>query len=411
MERSEKEYTLPRLNIAIYSMGDHLLEISSQLMLDRRFVNSKVNIFGGGIVSAISVYKNTITPNVLIVELEGDLNQMMSQLFQLSEVCDGETNVIVAGSQNDVELYRELLRHGISEYLVLPTSTTGLISVISGLYKEDKAPLSPSIAFVGAVGGAGTSMISQSIALTLADHFKIDTVFTDLDTSYAMTALSWSLISNKNIDLIVQNTQSYVDDSLLKSCLLKVSDNLNLLTSPIDPAFEWREDNMEIIMSCLTAVRVLSDFNIIDIPAGQLTVEKRAALMTASSVIIVTEPTIKGIRNLGILYTAIQSLRPNDPPPSVILNKVDCPDAVHLDNKIIVDNIGITPDMSVRYVPEIIDLAIARGVPVSSISGSADFNEDIYNLTNFVLGNEISAAPKENIINRILHDLQKVVGI
>ena len=46
-------------------------------------------------------------------------------LDRLAEVCDASTRLIVLGHVNDVLLYRELIRSGVSEYLVLPTSAAG----------------------------------------------------------------------------------------------------------------------------------------------------------------------------------------------------------------------------------------------------------------------------------------------
>jgi pilus assembly protein CpaE len=406
-----QEFVLPRLSIAIYSLEDHLLEISSQLMVDRRFINSKINVFGGGIDAAIKIYKNTITPNVLIIEVDGSVSNMISQLYELSEVCSKETYVVIAGKRNDVELYRELLRHGISDYFVLPTTTLGLISVINNLYKEESAPLSPSAVFIGASGGAGASIISQSVALCLAEKFKIDTIYTDLDTAYPLSSLSWSLVTQKNIELIIQNAQDIVEQGLLKSCLIPVTDNLNLLTAPSDPTLQWNEEHAERLINCFTAVRGLADFSIVDIPAGQLTIEKRVAISTATQTFIVTEPTIKGIRNLGILYNIIKNLRPNDEPPKVILNKIDAPDCIHLEDKVIYANINILPDYYITYLPEVIDLAIARGMPVSSCSGSDTFNHEILNITNQLLGNSVVQKSTDNIVYKIIKDIKKTIGL
>lgn len=407
------EFSLPRLNIAIYYLGDHLKNISDHLTLDRRFMNSKLNISDGGIKAAIKNYEHTITPNLLIIELDGDINEMIGQLFALSEVCDRETHVIVAGQHNDVELYRELLRYGIAEYLLLPTNVSGLMSIISNLYKEHKAPLSPSVAFIGASGGVGSSIIAQSIALSIAGDYNIDTIFTDLDTSYAMSLLSWSLVSSKNMDLIIKNTNETIEDGIIRSCLVKVIDNLNLLVSSMDPTHHWTANDYQLLMECLIRIRSMSDFSIVDIPTGQITVEKQAALTTASEVVIVTDPTIKGIRNLGILYNAILNLRPNDPAPKVVLNKFDAPDAIHLEEKVIVENIGIQPDFYINYVPEVIDLAIARGASVSSIAGSGQFMQDIQPIIDMLLGNNsiVEQKTSDNFLSNYINNFKKAIGI
>jgi len=52
---------------------------------------------------------------------------------------DGDPEVIVVGRVNDVHLYRELIRRGVSEYLVAPLNPLHVIETISGLYINPKA--------------------------------------------------------------------------------------------------------------------------------------------------------------------------------------------------------------------------------------------------------------------------------
>lgn len=410
--KHSKEFSLPRLNIAVYALGNHLSDIVGQLMIDRRLVNSKISIFTGGIPAAINHYKDNLTPDMLIVEIDTDLNNMMNDLSELSEVCDSGTRVVVAGKINDVELYRELIRNGISEYLVLPTTPISLISVITNIYSDKTAiPLAPAVAFIGAMGGVGTSIIAQSVALNIADNCGIDTIFMDLDVAFPLSLLSWSVNADKNISHLMQSSSQHIDEALLRRGLIKISNNLNLLTSPMSPMIEWDYSHADILSECMEVAKSISDYTIFDIPAGRITVEKHMALLNASSIIIVTEPTIKGIRNLGVLYEAISKLRPNDSPPKVILNKIDCPDAAHLDNNVIHKNIGIMPDVSIRYVPHAIDLAISRGVPVSSLSGTTEFQEDIQQCINLVLGKEIALLDDKSTVYKMINNIKKAIGL
>jgi pilus assembly protein CpaE len=409
---NKTEFLLPRLNIAVYGIGNHLSDIAGQLMVDRRLIESKISIFTGGISAAINNYKDNLTPDMLIIEINSDLSNLMNDLFKLSEVCDSNTKVVIAGQMNDIELYRELIRHGISDYLVLPTTATGLISVMSNIYRDkSNIPLAPSVAFIGALGGAGTSMIAQSVALNLANDYAMDTIFTDLDYAYPMTSLSWSVRTSKNIDTLIQSSQGYIDDAVVKSCLFKISNYLHLLTAPTNLLVNNDNNDADALSNIFKSVRRLSDFAIFDIPAGCLTVEKQMALLNMCHVAIVTEPTIKGIRNLSILYDVIVKLRPNDPAPFVIFNKTDCPEAIHLDNKDILENIGISPTMSIRYLQDIIEIAISRGDPVSSVGGSAQFNEDIQACTSLILGKKTSMLPKENPFFMSLKGIKRKIGL
>ena len=83
---------------------------------------------------------------------------MLAELDALAESCDAGTKVVVIGHVNDVVLYRELLKRGVSEYLVAPVSPLQLMESISNLYNDpDSDPVGHVFAFIGAKGGVGSS--------------------------------------------------------------------------------------------------------------------------------------------------------------------------------------------------------------------------------------------------------------
>ena len=71
--------------------------------------------------AAIEAYRSAPTPNVIILETEGR-NDILPGLDQLATVCDAGTRVIVIGRINDVTLYRELVRRGVSDYVIAPVT-------------------------------------------------------------------------------------------------------------------------------------------------------------------------------------------------------------------------------------------------------------------------------------------------
>ena len=83
-----------------------------------------------------SIIAANVTPNLLIVETRLQGKAALDEIDRLADVCDPATKVVVVGRVNDVELYRELIRRGVSEYLVAPLNPLHLIEVISGLYLE-----------------------------------------------------------------------------------------------------------------------------------------------------------------------------------------------------------------------------------------------------------------------------------
>src|SRR5690606_9980687 len=102
------------------------------------------------------------TPNLILVETTQSPEEIPGALERLAEVCDATTRLIVLGHVNDVVLYRELIRSGVSEYIVLPTTAQQIVSAITELFAgESAAPIGRTIGFVSAKGGAGGSTIAH----------------------------------------------------------------------------------------------------------------------------------------------------------------------------------------------------------------------------------------------------------
>src|SRR5689334_19176749 len=90
---------------------------------DRRLAKAHLKIQMGGIVAAVEAYSTSPTPNVVMIETESNGEDVLGGLDSLAEVCDAGTRVVVIGKLNDVLLYRELMRRGISDYLIAPVGT------------------------------------------------------------------------------------------------------------------------------------------------------------------------------------------------------------------------------------------------------------------------------------------------
>ena len=69
------------------------------------------------------------------------------QLDKLAETCDPTTRVLVIGHTNDVQLYRDLMRRGISEYLIAPVDLVDCLRALSDMFHAPSAePVGRTIA-------------------------------------------------------------------------------------------------------------------------------------------------------------------------------------------------------------------------------------------------------------------------
>ena len=103
------------------------------------------------------------------------------------------TKVVIVGRVNDVELYRELMRRGVSEYLVAPLNPLHLIEVISGLYLDpEAAPIGRVVTVVGCRGGVGSSTLAHNVGWCIAERFQINTAIVDLDLPFGTSGLDFN---------------------------------------------------------------------------------------------------------------------------------------------------------------------------------------------------------------------------
>ena len=135
---------------------------------DRRLGKAHLKIQMGGMAAAVEAYRSAPTPNVIILETEGR-NDILLGLDQLATVCDAGTRVVVIGRVNDVMLYRELVRRGVSDYLIAPVNAIDVVRSICSLFSSpDAKPVGRIIAFVGAKGGVGSSTVAHNVAWAIA---------------------------------------------------------------------------------------------------------------------------------------------------------------------------------------------------------------------------------------------------
>src|SRR5215469_9770392 len=109
------EYPIPRISIAAFCEGADLTSAMQSAAADRRLSRTHVEIHKGGAREAARHFAQHPTPDLLLVETQSAGEGVLSELDELAQVCDEKTKAIIIGRTNDVQLYRQLMRSGISE--------------------------------------------------------------------------------------------------------------------------------------------------------------------------------------------------------------------------------------------------------------------------------------------------------
>ncbi|MEJ0011841.1 MAG: CpaE family protein [Bauldia sp.] len=312
---------VPRISIQAFCESPDLIAAIEAAARDRRMARAHVKVQTGGILAAAEFYQGAATPNLIIVESRLPRERLETELDRLSEVCDAGTKVIVIGHVNDVELYRSLAQRGISEYLVAPVSLMGVIKAVADLYVERSTqPLGRSIAFIGAKGGVGSSMVAHNVAWSIARSFENDVVVADLDLAFGTAGLDFNQDPAQGIAEAV-NAPDRLDDNFLDRLLARCSDHLSLLAAPatLDKTYDFGESAFEhVIDVAQSGVPTV----ILDIPhAWNAWVKK--TLLAADEIVITAEPDLANLRNAKNMVDLLRAGRSNDHPPRLIINKAN----------------------------------------------------------------------------------------
>ncbi len=135
------EHIAPAPRVSVQAFCD-TLEAAGAIQAageDRRLAKAHLRIQMGGLAAAIEAYQSAPTPNVIILASESRAEDVLAGLDELAHVCDAATRVIVIGRMNDVALYRELVRRGVSDDLIMPVDTLQVVRAVCGLFSTPDA--------------------------------------------------------------------------------------------------------------------------------------------------------------------------------------------------------------------------------------------------------------------------------
>jgi pilus assembly protein CpaE len=351
---------------------------------DRRMTKAHCTIQLGGIVQAAQTYRQEATPNVIVVESHGDRGQIMGELQQLAEVCQPNTKVIVIGHVNDVILYRELMKNGVSEYLVAPITSFQFIEAVAGLYNDPKAaPLGRLVAFVGAKGGVGSSTLAHNVAWAISQKLDIETVITDLDLSFGTAALNFNQDGGGGFHEAL-GAPERVDGTLIDRLMTKLGNKLSLLNGPggIDREISIDAHAIETV---LNVVRHTAPMIIVDVP-NLWAPWVKYTLLNADEVVITATPELPALRNAKNLVDMLKLGRPNDKPPILVLNQVGVPKRPEISVADFSKALGLTPTVIIPHDPQSFGQAQGNGQMVSEVAPKAKATEQLFELAERLSG-------------------------
>src|SRR5580698_2339643 len=343
---------------------------------DRRMAKAHLRIQMGGLVAAIEAYQSSPTPNVIILESENRDTDILNGLDQLAPVCDAATRVVIIGRMNDVGLYRELVRRGVSDYLIAP---------------------------VGAKGGVGASTIAHNIGFSIARDLMLDAVVTDLDLAFGTAGLDFNQDPPQGIAEAVFSPDR-IDNAFIDRLLSKCTDHLSLLAAPatLDRVYDFGADAFDSIFDTL---RTTMPCIVLDVP-HQWSGWTRRALVAADDILIVAAPDLANLRNTKNMFDLLKASRPNDRMPLYCLNQVGIPKRPEINAGEFAKAIESPPIASIPFDPQMFGSAANNGQMIAEISDSHRTTEIFLQIAQRLTGRGETKKPRGSFLSPLIEKLR-----
>jgi pilus assembly protein CpaE len=352
--------------------------------------------------AAIEAYRNSPTPNVIILETDGRTD-ILAGLDQLAGVCDAGTRVVVVGRMNDVLLYRELVRRGVSDYVLAPVSPIDVVRAICGLFSTPEAKaVGRVIAVVGAKGGVGASTVAHNIAWAIARNLALDSVVADLDLAFGTAGLDYNQDPASGIADAVFSPDR-VDTAFIDRLLSKCTDHLSLLAAPatLDRVYDFGADAFDSIFDTL---RASMPCIVLDVP-HQWSGWTRQALISADDILVVASPDLANLRNTKNLIDLLKASRPNDRAPIYCLNQVGVPKRPEIKAAEFSKAIETEPAAIIPFEPQLFGLAANNGQMIEEIAANHKTAEIFLGLAQRLTGRTQAKRSRASLLSPLIGKL------
>jgi pilus assembly protein CpaE len=249
--------------------------------------------------------------DALVVEVNPTDPAQMEAFDRLVHLAGGEVGVIAAVDGLTVSSTRALLRAGALDVLPIPFTAEELRQAVEPARRAAR-PATPRtaapaqrrqgrlVAFIGALGGVGTTSIATQVGVIWAGTSRVGLV--DLDVQFGSAALSLDLKPSLTVGNLMENADR-LDAELLQSVAIRHSSGLEVIPAPTD-MLPIDSISTEFVDQLLRTASQSFDVVLADLPMVWTEWTVRV-LQRADAIVMVTNLSVPGIyqarRQLDVL--------------------------------------------------------------------------------------------------------------
>jgi pilus assembly protein CpaE len=403
VEREDYIAPAPRVSVQAFCATAETAASVQAAAEDRRMTKAHLRVQMGGVAAAAEAYRSSPTPNVILLETDARGDDILDGLDQLSEVCDEGTRVVVIGRFNDIVLYRELIRRGVSEYLIAPVVPIDVVGAVCGLFSApDAKPVGRVIAVVGAKGGVGASTVGHNVAWAIARDLSLDSVVADLDLAFGTAGLDYNQDPPQGVADAVFSPDR-IDTAFIDRLLSRCTDHLSLLAAPatLDRVYDFSAEAFEPVFD---ALRASVPCVVLDVPHAWNAWTRRV-LLGADDILIVAAPDLANLRNAKNLVDLLRAARPNDRRPFYCLNQVGVPKRPEIKPADFARALEDEPLAVIPFEPQLFGTASNNGQMIAEVAAGHRTADMFRQLAQVLTGRAAAKKPRAGLLAPLIGKL------
>jgi pilus assembly protein CpaE len=252
----------------------------------------------GGVKEAVKHLGAHRSPSLLLIDVSNS-ELPLSDINSLADVCEPGVTVVALGDRNDCAMFRDLLAHGVADYLVKPI-TPGLLQKSLTHATEHSAALKSNsrlgklVAVTGTRGGVGATMVATSIAWLIAHERRRKVALVDLDLQFGTVALSLDLEPSHGLREALESPNR-IDGLFMDRVLVQHSERLYVLSAEESPDESLVLD-FNALELLITELRNKFHYVLVDLPRAPNACSQQI-LQNATDLVLVSDLSLAGMRD------------------------------------------------------------------------------------------------------------------
>jgi len=386
---------LHRLVIDSFTLTHDTEEATLGLKNLPKFSRMTVNNMPGGLQAAVRHYLDHPSGDVIIVEDDGDVNQLHARLEQLAEVVEPGRKLVVVGAVNDIGFYRKIVSLGVADYLLSPASIDEIgASVERATHDPQRQTHGRLLGFMGARGGVGSSTIAHNVAWLLSTEFAQRVILVDLDLTFGTAALSFNEEPRQPVIEALSDPQR-LDQVLLQRFMIGENDRLQILSTPGGLRGHMLPSNAGL-EKLVDLSRQMADMVILDLPHVWTSWVEDLAIL-ADELVLVMNLDLPNLRDGKNLLDHLKPKRGDGRDPRLVINKLDMAKRGRMTLQDAVRALGQKPAVTLPFDPVTFVEAINDGKTITNRAKTHKASAALMALTAQISGVAVKKAAGRNI--------------